>query len=654
MRVITQERESLRIPIRQPPAAVADSHPRLPYRPDVDGLRAVAVVAVVVYHAFPGALRAGFTGVDVFFVISGYLISSLIWRGLEEERFSLLAFYGRRVLRLFPALVLVLAACLAAGWWLLVPGAYERLGRDTAAAAGYFSNFVFWRESGYFAPAASARPLTHLWSLAVEEQFYLLYPWLLIAAFRRRRATVLLLVGLLVASFAVSVVMVQIDPAEAFYLLPSRLWELIAGGLLAYVLVRLRKQPSRLVANALSLCGLALLPLAFLGPRGGAFPGWWALAPVAAAVLIIGGGPRGALNRGVLARRPLVLVGRISYPFYLWHFPLLAFARARYGVLSTPGALLVVALSFVLAYATFRLVETPLRFRIRHVSWKPVPLLAVLMLALGGGGFAIDASAGWPNRLPPLVQKLAGFTYDYKPVYREGTCFLRNTQDATAFDSSCVEAGTKPLVLLWGDSHAADLYPGLRALETRHRFRIAQFTASSCPPFVRYASADRPYCAGVNKAVIARIRALHPREVLLSAAWYRYRDDTLLVETVELLRRLHVPSIVVVGPSPEWPQGMPQALYATYQQRNSVPLRVSRGLSDRPTRADATMRALARRLRIPYVAPLDALCNADGCLARTGKNLDELTVWDTAHFTRAGSVLLARTTERTLLDRIDR
>jgi peptidoglycan/LPS O-acetylase OafA/YrhL len=628
---------------------VPDTHRRLPYRADIDGLRAVAVVAVIVYHAFPGALRAGFTGVDVFFVISGYLISSLIWRGLADGTFSPLTFYARRVLRLFPALLVVLAACLVAGWWLLAPGGYEHLGRDTAAAAVYLSNFVFWRESGYFAPAAAARPLTHLWSLAVEEQFYVLYPWLLIATFRRKRATVMLLLSLLAASFAVSVVILRVDPPQAFYLLPSRFWELLAGGLLAYAQLNATRQPSQRLANATSLCGLALLPLAFLGPRGSDFPGWWALAPVAAGALLVAGGPHAALNRLVLARRPLVFVGRISYPLYLWHFPLLSFARARYGTLSTGAALGVVALSFVLAYLTYRLLELPLRSYVRRVSWKPVPVLIVLMLVLGGGGLVVDRSGGAPSRLPLLMRKLTGYTYAYKPVYREGTCFLRNDQDATAFTASCVEPGAKPLLFLWGDSHAADLYPGLRALETSRRFRIAQFTASSCPPFVHYSPPHRPFCEELNGAVLAKLRALHPQEVLLSAAWERYNDRTPLIRTVALLRRLHVPSIVLVGPGPDWPQGLPQVLYTIFQERNALPTRVKRGLSDQPPLIDAKMRALARRLRVPYVSLLAALCNSDGCISRTGAGGNEITVWDTAHFTRAGSVLVARATERSLL-----
>ena len=208
---------------------------RLDYRPDIDGLRALAIAAVVVFHAFPAAARGGFTGVDVFFVISGYLISRIIWRGLEARSFTLAWFYGRRVLRLFPALVLVLVTTLAAGRWLFLPDAYETLGKDVAAAAAFASNVVLWQDAGYFTENAALRPLTHLWSLAVEEQFYLLFPLLLIAAHRSWRLTGALLTLLAAASFAWNVATVQADPAAAFYLLPGRFWELALGALLAYV-----------------------------------------------------------------------------------------------------------------------------------------------------------------------------------------------------------------------------------------------------------------------------------------------------------------------------------------------------------------------------------------------------------------------------------
>ena len=233
-----------------PPGAdvsLVATRPQLEYRPDIDGLRAVAIAAVVVFHAFPAVARGGFTGVDVFFVISGYLISRIIWRGLDARSFTLAWFYGRRVLRLFPALVLVLVATLAAGRWLFLPDAYETLGKDVASAAAFASNLVLWQDAGYFTENAALRPLTHLWSLAVEEQFYLVFPLLLIAAHRSWRLTGALLALLAAASFAWNIASLPADPAAAFYLLPARFWELALGALLAYVqLSRSDAVPARL------------------------------------------------------------------------------------------------------------------------------------------------------------------------------------------------------------------------------------------------------------------------------------------------------------------------------------------------------------------------------------------------------------------------
>jgi peptidoglycan/LPS O-acetylase OafA/YrhL len=624
---------------------VPDLHRPLAYRPDIDGLRAVAVLAVVVYHAYPHLLRGGFTGVDVFFVISGYLISSLIWNGLDDGDFSLLVFYGRRVVRLFPALVVVLAACLAAGWWLLIPTAYERLGRDVAAAAAYVSNVVFWRESGYFDPAAATRPLTHLWSLAVEEQFYLLYPWALMATARRPRACASLLVGLLLTSFVVNIITLTIDPVQAFYLLPARLWELVAGGLLAYAHRANRNVSNRATANVVCVAGVALLPLSFLGPKGGGdFPGWWALVPVGAALAIVGAGQGAIFNRVVLASAPAVLVGRISYPLYLWHFPLLSFARARYGVVGGWRAAGIVATSLVLAYVTYRFVEMPVRARVRKVSWAPVPVLVALLVAVGAGGAVADVKAGAPGRIPFAVQRLIGLTdrYDYRTLYREGTCFLRADQNPSAFTAACAEHSRAPLLFVWGDSRAAHLYPGLRALESRRHFRIAQFTASSCPPYLDYVSTDRPLCHEVNRAVTQRLRALRPRTVILAAAWDQYTDNRPVLSTIAFIRSLGIDHIVIVGPGPRWPQGMPQALYDAYQDHHTLPTRLTNGLSGDPPRVDRQMRALARLAHVRYVSPLATLCSASGCLARVGPAFDQIVIWDSAHFTRAGSEYFVR------------
>jgi len=610
------------------------------YRPDVDGLRAVAIAAVVVFHAFPAAARGGFTGVDVFFVISGYLISRIIWRGLSERSFTLAWFYGRRVLRLFPALVLVLAATLAAGRWLFLPDAYETLGKDVGAAAAFASNLVLWQDAGYFTENAALRPLTHLWSLAVEEQFYLVFPLLLLVAWRSWRLTGALLSLLAVASFAWSVHAASADPAAAFYLLPSRFWELALGALLAYAqLSRGDTLPARF-RNPVAFAGVGLLVLACFGPTASSrFPGWWALAPTGAAVLLIAAGPGSLVNRRVLASAPFVLVGRISYPLYLWHFPLLVLARVQWGPsLSGPATAAVVGVSVVLAYGTYRLVELPVRDLAARGPLRPRLLVAPLT-AVGVAGLAVFLAGGLPNRVPVQLQQLSRTAFDYKRAYRESRCFLQPWQGARAFRSECVDAGAGPLLLLWGDSHAAHLYPGLSAAARKDGFRIAQRTASACPPLVDYRSGERPRCHGVNAAALATARALRPVTVVLSAQWDEYGDLDGLRATVAELRSLGVRHVVVVGPTPSWPNGLAQALFREVRREglDRFPMRVKHELSAAPARADRRLRPLARELGVTYVAALDVLCNADGCLARVQDRADRLAFWDQSHFTSAGS-----------------
>jgi peptidoglycan/LPS O-acetylase OafA/YrhL len=239
-------------------AEVALSHPK--YRPDIDGLRAVAVLSVLGFHAFPDVLKAGFIGVDIFFVISGYLISSIIFENIDRGSFSFGQFYGRRIQRIFPALSLVLASCLIFGWFGLLEDEFKQLGKHVAAGAGFVSNFVLWQESGYFDNAAELKPLLHLWSLAIEEQFYIVWPVLLLMVWRRKLLFWLVFAGLLIGSFAISVYLVRVDRVAAFYFPGSRVWELLAGVLLAYLAIRpILWQPSKRQRNAASVLGACLL-----------------------------------------------------------------------------------------------------------------------------------------------------------------------------------------------------------------------------------------------------------------------------------------------------------------------------------------------------------------------------------------------------------
>lgn len=301
------------------------------YRADVDGLRAVAVLAVVAFHAYPKSVRGGFVGVDVFFVISGFLISGLILSGLGSGSFSFLEFYARRVRRLFPALIAVLLTVLAVGYVTMLPGEYASLGEHTLAAAAFVGNILNYSEAGYFDLPAVKKPLLHLWSLGVEEQFYFLFPAILVGIWRLKSAR-LLLAALGAASFVLNIAVVHRYPSFSFYLPLTRLWEFIAGAMLAWGLSTIplswsvadqdhRMQDAASVAGILFILGGVLLA------RQAAFPGWMATLPVAGTILAIWAGPNAWLNRNFLSRRWLVFIGLISYPLYLWHWPLLVLMR---------------------------------------------------------------------------------------------------------------------------------------------------------------------------------------------------------------------------------------------------------------------------------------------------------------------------------------
>ena len=362
------------------------AHKHNHYRPDIDGLRAIAVLSVVIFHAFPEYLGGGFIGVDVFFVISGFLITSLILREQREERFSLKNFYARRIRRIFPALSLVLGFGLIAGWICLNFMEYKQLTKHTGSSAIFITNFMLLREAGYFDNAADTKPMLHLWSLAIEEQFYLAWPLVLIFFKRLPRWLFPALVVLFLSSLGYSLSLVFKGNFEYDFYSPwSRSWELLLGASLAFGVSRQVAIPTSW-RNMAGWVGLVFIFISacFLD-KNMPFPGYWALPPTVGAALILFAGMQSNLNRVLLASRPLVAIGLISYPLYLWHWPLLSFARILES--QTPGLglrLFLVLSSFVLAWLTYRFVEKPIRFSDRYpraVLWLSLWMVAVLLMS---------------------------------------------------------------------------------------------------------------------------------------------------------------------------------------------------------------------------------------------------------------------------------
>jgi len=493
---------------------------RSTYRPDIDGLRALAIIPVVIFHAFPTIMPGGFVGVDIFFVISGFLISSIILQGLQLGTFTFAGFYASRIRRIFPALLVVLAACFALGWFFLLPDEYSQLGKHIVGAAGYIENFVLRREAGYFDIRSYLKPLMHLWSLGIEEQFYLTYPLFLWLVWRFRRNLVTILLSLGLVSFWLNVWQVHRDPVGDFYLPQTRCWELLAGGAIAcwqlfreerqsrpgtrwesyFARLELLRVPPAVVRNALSTLGVLMIAIAVLRiHENNAFPGWWALLPVVGASLLILAGPCAWINRRILAKKHMVLVGLISYPLYLWHWPVLAFPRIlRSGEVSGAVRSGGVLLSFGLAWVTWRYIESPIRFGSK--TWiKPVALI-VISGVIGSLGYAAHRD-GFIGRFPSALGDLG------RPGEgRWSTPECRAMTGSADIDYCRSLTAGAPNVLLIGDSHAASLYTSLAPAFQERSQVLMNLGEAGCVPFYdteSYSSTEprRDKC----KAVVNRL-----------------------------------------------------------------------------------------------------------------------------------------------------
>jgi peptidoglycan/LPS O-acetylase OafA/YrhL len=441
------------------------------YRPDIDGLRAFAVLAVLVYHAFPDVLRGGFAGVDVFFVISGYLITRDILARQADGTFTLIDFYVRRVRRIFPALITVLLATLLFGWVVLYPHELEQLLMHVAASVAFVQNFKLLGEAGYFDTSAQLKPLLHLWSLSIEEQFYLLWPLLLLVV-TRKLLLVLVAIG---ASFAANVWLTDHNQTAAYYLPITRFWQIAAGALLAIRPVRLAPDRAELASLiGAVLCVGSVIVLA----AGVGYPGWPGLVPTVGAALVIAGGP-GTLVGRALGWRPAVAIGLISYPLYLWHWPVLAYLRTLNADPPAWAIVLAVLLSVALAAATYRWVERPLRHPQR--ARAKAKGLAVSMTALGALGLAAAPVAAHIPRLHDGIARSAAMTADLKLHDLSGFARCQSPQLRAIPDMSfCLESGAPPSAALLGDSHAVHFYRALVAADRDRGWLL--LTKSWCPP----------------------------------------------------------------------------------------------------------------------------------------------------------------------------
>jgi peptidoglycan/LPS O-acetylase OafA/YrhL len=631
------------------------------YRPDIDGLRAMAIVPVVGFHAFPDVVPGGFVGVDVFFVISGYLISLIILGGLHAGTFSFSNFYARRIRRIFPALVLILLASLAWGWFRLFAGDFAQLGKHVAGGAGFVANFTLWNEAGYFEGDTAAKPLLHLWSLGIEEQFYLFWPTALYLAWKRRFNLLAVVLTIFFASFAINVVQVRSDEVAAFYSPITRLWELLLGAALAYTtiagvpdfraaraLVSASVPVQRVLREIGAIAGVAgVAASVFLFSEDTSFPGWRAALPTGATLLLIAAGPHAWVNRRILSRRVIVWIGLISYPLYLWHWPLLSFARIAEG--GTPSAVMkaaLIAASVALAAFTYLVIERPIRFR-----WRGKVLIAslcALMALAGAGGYLAFRAGGFVDR-PINRSDVAHFLQYYDELrktgladaYRADCDFMdwATEQTRSSLPQGCTRAGIRATVFLWGDSYAAALAHGIRSVLPADA-GLAQVTTSGCAPRLVELNPDAlgGRCRIANGFARRRISELKP-DVLIVAQILAHTMTDWNALAAEM-RAAGAKDVVLVGPAPQWLPSLP-VLVTRHHWGESFD-RVGEGLNPEQFETDRALNdALHNSSLVRYVSLIGALCNASGCLAALPNTDRQLMAVDQGHLSPFGSIYVA-------------
>lgn len=520
----------------------------LTYRADIDGLRAVAVLSVVGFHAFPSIFPGGFIGVDIFFVISGYLISSILFTSLKNGSFGFFEFYARRINRIFPSLLLVMMACYFLGWNSLFANEFSQLGKHIAGGASFISNLVLLRESGYFDTAAQTKPLLHLWSLGIEEQFYIVWPLLLWGVWKLRVNIFLLAVVLAFISFALNIYGVSQSQATTFYSPLTRIWELLIGAILA-------SYKRENFTHMFTINGFALNFFRFLKAKndvvfqnkqgnfraalGGVliatglaittehkpFPGWLALLPVSGTALVISAGNQAWLNRTVLSHRVLVWFGLISFPLYLWHWPLLSFLRILDGGSNRTARVWAVCAAIALAWLTYKLVEIPVRFGGRR-NWKSFAL-CLLMVMMGCVGLATYDQAGFKSRAG-----IQGFS--------EARTLL-NWSGNNNFDDLCplkfpgsgyckIARNSPATVALIGDSQANHFFPGLAQEYSKIGENLVNLGCGACPPLIatssRYSGKPPIGMATMDHVLKMVADDRHIHTVLLAANWHIYLTGT--------------------------------------------------------------------------------------------------------------------------------
>jgi peptidoglycan/LPS O-acetylase OafA/YrhL len=624
---------------------VPQKNSALAYRADIDGLRAIAVLLVLAYHLGIPRFHGGFIGVDVFFVISGFLISSVILAQISASKFSIFSFYERRIRRLFPALLVMMFVTSLLAYKYFLPTELLDYAKSLLAATFSVSNIYFWRQSGYFDAPAAMKPLLHTWSLAVEEQFYIVFPLFLVLIRRlfpnKLRISV---VAIALISFAVSAVGAFKSPISTFYLAHTRAWELLLGTILTLkILPAISGRIARNIAAAVGV--LLILGAGYLFTNATPFPGIAALAPCMGAALIIAGGESGSSLVGrALSLRPLVFIGLISYSLYLWHWPLIVFQGVGTllvsGVSDRIAKVVILLASFVIATLSWRFVELPFRsgrlkltgatvFKAGFAGVSVLGAIAAVMLMLHG----------IPSRFPADAVRVASYMdYSSPDEYRIGTCFISSGYSFKDFDSGkCLrEDETKKNYLLIGDSHAAQLWYGLST--TFDGVNVMQATASGCKPTLEQTVTSEDRCRRLMNYIYTEFLPAHHVDALLIAGRWSRDDIPRLSRTIAWAKERNI-EIILFGPMLQYDTALPRLL-ATSIKDNAPGMPYDHRIAEFE-RLDQDMLGIAENdWKIRYISFFKTLCGPVSCVEYTGNGVPLQA--DYGHLTKDGSVLVAQ------------
>ena len=613
------------------------------YRKEIDGLRAIAVVPVIWFHSGFLGLPGGYLGVDVFFVISGFLITTILMQELGSGTFSFANFYERRARRILPALFLMLGATIPLAWVLLDPETYADYSKSLASVVVFASNIHFWETAGYFGLDAVQQPLLHTWSLAVEEQFYIVLPLLLVVVHKWKVARQLLFFAVLAClSLMISEWGWRNKPEVNFFFTFSRFWELIAGSLAAIIVLKFRPKGWGVLAG---IGLLSILGAMVLFDETTPVPSLYTVIPVAGSVLVLIFAQSGTLVAGFLSLRMMVGIGLMSYSAYLWHHPLFAFARlANPSYPEDPHYLVMAALivaTFVLAALSLRYVEAPFRKSGTQGILKR-PTLVLLFTSTGAAflvfGLIGNQKDGFPRRYysPSQLAFLETHGVVHRPKYVTRDCILQAGDSGSL--AECFE--TPRRVLLWGDSHAGALSTGLGQVTS-----LNVVASGGCLPTLSYVDRNRPKCEKISGQILRIVAEAAPEVIFLHADWYRYNTMELsgLDETLNQLKMAATHAdIYVVGGTPQWFPSLPERLLDTEgtlgPDHMLLPFSIE-AISDR----DTFIKRIAEKHDIQFLSLLDKLCDERGCRGTVPD--PELgfrpLMYDGAHLSEHGSRFVA-------------